>query len=643
MLIALALRLGSLWQLADSPLIEIPVGTSSAYAQVLETGVGAEALAAPLYALLLTLSQDLIDPWGVRLVQAFLGAINCALIALLGLAVAGRAGGWWAGMLGAAYGPALLYGAELVPAILASFLALAALSLLIVADRRDDPVLFAVGGLVTGAAALAEARLLLLVPAVLIWAGGWRREQVLRMLAFALPALTLIWVGGSWRSLELPAPQVALERLYLAWHGVEILPDLDAYGPGFDSGLIAALTWEHGLAFPFGLVAPLALAGAALRAGGKCARADALLGFFAAAATVGAAATATGARGRLPLALALLPWAAVALTEGRRRLAARPVPVLAAVALVGMVLAAEPGLARARGQASHQRWLGYAYEHLDMQGSAIGAYEAALAGGIAEPAAYRALARIYAEAGALDRSVGVYRQLVERWPGDSRVRVDLADHLLGAGRALEAEKAYRAALASGADSAVVLGRLGDALQSRGDHAAATDAYQRHLQTRPDSHRVRFRLARVLEENERGEEAVLHYRRLIELPAWETRTSWRLAKLLVLEAERRLEAEELLRRTLVRHPDLQPALWTLSALLHDEGRQQEALVPLERLRAMNLEDYQVYRLLASVFDRLGRSEEAEEAFSKYQQMARQATIHRRVQGQLMELQTDAMAR
>ena len=84
MLIALALRLGSLWQLADSPLIEIPVGTSSAYAQVLETGVGAEALAAPLYALLLTLSQDLIDPWGVRLVQAFLGAINCALIALLG-------------------------------------------------------------------------------------------------------------------------------------------------------------------------------------------------------------------------------------------------------------------------------------------------------------------------------------------------------------------------------------------------------------------------------------------------------------------------------------------------------------------------------------------------------------------------------
>ena len=37
------------------------------------------------------------------------------------------------------------------------------------------------------------------------------------------------------------------------------------------------------------------------------------------------------------------------------------------------------------------------------------------------------------------------------------------------------------------------------------------------------------------------------------------------------------------------------------------------------------------------------EEAEEAFSTYEQMARQATIHRRVQGQLIELQADAMAR
>ena len=92
----------------------------------------------------------------------------------------------------------------------------------------------------------------------------------------------------------------------------------------------------------------------------------------------------------------------------------------AAVALVGVVLAAEPGSARTRGQASHQRWLGYAYEHLGMQGSAIGAYEAALAGDITEPAAYRALARIYAEAGASNRSVGRYQHRWGRTAGMGR-------------------------------------------------------------------------------------------------------------------------------------------------------------------------------------------------------------------------------
>ena len=53
----------------------------------------------------------------------------------------------------------------------------------------------------------------------------------------------------------------AFRRIYALWQGIEFLPDLDPYYARQHSSLLAALLWKAGLAFPFGLVAPLALVG----------------------------------------------------------------------------------------------------------------------------------------------------------------------------------------------------------------------------------------------------------------------------------------------------------------------------------------------------------------------------------------------
>ena len=568
----------------------------------------------------------------MRWVQAVAGAATCVLVSLLGAALAGAAGGWVSGLGAAAYGPALLYGGETVPATLAALLALAALSLL--AAAGTSATAYAAAGLAAGAALLTDARMVLLAPFALVWMCSTGRASPTRLTAFALPPLAACAAGAAWlqAGLDLPGAAQAMERLALTWHGAEVLPDLDPYGPGYAAGLPAVLMWGGPPAVPFGLLAPLAVAGVLAVAREPVGR---LLLCFAAAASAAALLTPPSARDRLALAFGLWPLAAPAvacLSRGPRK---RRACLAGAAAATGLLVTVGAGGVQAEARASHHRWLGDSYEQLNMESHAVSAYERALETGRAPDQAYHSLARLYASAGAPARSIGVYRQLAERRPGDSSVQAALGCYLMAAGRAAEAEEALRTALATGGEPGNVNGWLGDALQARGEQEGAVIAYRQALAARPDSHRVRFELASMLELTGAAAEAAGHYRRLLDRPAWEIRAGWRLAEILSREPGGRGEAEALLRRVLAKRPDLRPALWRLARLLHDAGRYGEARAPLERLRSLDPEDFRAYRLLASVHEHLGQTDRAAEAFRTYQRLERQAQIHRAVSRQAME--------
>ena len=635
--VALVLRLIVLVQLADSPLIEVPVGASLAYAaDGLQAADGAPGAVVNtptsfLYRSFVSAADHIDGPWLARATQAALGALTCGLVAWLGLALAGRAVGWCAGLLSAAYGPALLYGAELTPAAWAAAASVACLVLLLRAHRDQGGVPgWAAAGAAAGIAALAEPRLLLFVPAAVLWclrSGGPRLGP---SLAFAASALAMA-VAGGWTLAGLRAPGLAEAgaRLHLAWQGAEVLPDLDPYGPGFGSWILNLLLFDVsrgwiGLAVPFGLVAPLALAGLLLRAG-RFAAADGALLAFALAGFAGALLAEPSARGRLSQCLALLPWAAVALVEGPKRLRTVPARGAALAALAVTALAGSAGAEPVR--ASHHGWLGYAYERLGNPGHAIAAYDAALAAGEAEPDAYRRLARLYASEGMMQRSVEVAQQLAQRRPADAAARVGLGDRLMGAGRAREAETAYRQAVELGAGLVHVGGRLGDALAAQGNPQAAGAAYGAVLEARPDSHRVRFQLARLLEADGDLDGASAHYRQLVQIPVWELRAGVPLALIDAGDESRRPQTESLLRRLLATEPALQPALWTLARLLHDEGRYEEALEPLVRMRQLDEHDPAPRRLLASAYAHLGREAEAGQAYAAYQRLERLQAVQR----------------
>lgn len=638
-LVALILRLLTSWQLEDSPLIETAAGASLPYAQALQNAA-AEAAHSPLSPLYASLLQALPEQSALPLLQAILGAAACVLVAALGTLVAGAAGGWISGLAAAVYGPALLYGAEMVPATLSCLLAMASLCLLVGAVSRDSILWYAASGLAVGAAVLTEVRLVIFVPAVVLWMGALHKPESNKMhlAAFTLPAIAVCGAGVTWMwgGLDLPGPSQALARLAFAWHGAEVLPDLDAYGPGYGSWLVAGLMWERGLAVPFGIIAPLALVGVVLQSGSQ-ERTPGLLLWFVLAATVGALITLPSARSRLPMAFALLPLAASGLLQTFRGLVPRPrrVAALSGMVIAALVLTLGADAVRAHATASHHRWLGVAYEQLDMQGNAMTAFETAVATGEAPVDAYHSLARLYAAAGVPERSAGLFRQLAQQRPEEIDAHLWQGRYLMAAGRAAEAEQCFRLALARGVEGGEVMGQLGDALGAQGDLAGSIEVFSAGLEARPDSHRVRFQLALALTQNGQVPSAEACYRKLLQVPEWEVRAGWKLAELLATQQTGRGEAEALLRQSLARSPNMRPALWRLARLLHNAGRYEEALVPLEHLRALDPQDYRAYHLLASVYEHLGQSRLAADTYATYERLQRQATIHRRVSDQALD--------
>ncbi len=613
-LLALWPRLTYLSEVEQHPFWEVPTPASQPYVEAAR-GEPSAAVASPLYPLFLRgLVAAGLAP---RYVQALLGAASCVLVALIGCALWGPGTGLIAALALALYGPAIYFTGALLPPALAVFLGLSLLATLLWADRGGKASWGA--GLLLGLCLLAAPQVALFAPAALgwLWLGGRPRAGWACALGTA-GALALWHVFGGGTSVG-GSPDLLVR-------GGEHLPALDMYHGRGDSVVLAVLLWKWGLAFPFGLVLPLALLGAGLALAARQ-RGPALALLWVATGAVGTALYGAQAETRMVLVPVFLLFAASGVGQLTRWSWARRGLAGAGLALVASLVSAKtPEMDRA-AQAAQHRYLGHAYRALGMTATAIAAYERAVAAGRADEDVYWALAALYDARGKPERALGIVRHYVAHWPADKRGQRALADRYMALGRPQQARPIYQRLVAAGQEA--LLGRLGDAQLTSGALDEAVQSYQRLLASRPDSSRVCYQLARAYAAAGRAADAERTYRLLLDSPVYGVAARVEAAALLRRNGQL-ADAEPLLSQAVALAPDHREGLLLLGEVLLEQDRPGEALTHWLRLAELAPHDWRVQGHLSRAYSQLGQLAEAREAEARYQRERRRAQLQQRVE-------------
>ena len=614
--VALWPRLTYLDEVAQDPFLEVPTAASWPYVEAAR-GEGDTAVASPLYPLFLRgLFTIGLAP---RYVQVLLGAASCVLLALIGRALWGPGTGLIAALCVALYGPAIYFTGSLLPPILAVFLVLSLLAALLWADEQSDGKAFLGVGVLLGLCLLAAPQVALFAPAVLWWLWIGERQRACWACALGTACALALWyflgvatnAGGS--------PD-------LLARGGEHLPALDMYHARGDSVVLAALLWKWGLAFPFGLVVPLALLGVGFALAAR-ERGVLLALLFVATGAVGTALYGAHAETRMVLVPVLLLFAVSGVGQlAQLSWAWKGASVAGLVLIAALVNASTPAMDRA-AQASQHRYLGHAYVELGMTATAIAAYEQALAAGSTDKDVYWALAALYDASGKPERALGISRVSVAHWPDDERGQRALGDRYMAVGRPQQARTIYQQLVASGQEA--LLGRLGDAQLTSGAIDEAIQSYERLLTLRPDSSRVRYQLARAYAASGQVAAAEQAYRQLLDSPTYGVQARIEAATLLRHNGQL-AAAEPLLAQVLALVPDHREGLLLLGEVLLEQGRPSEALPHWLRLAELEPHNWRVQGHLSRAYSQLGQDTEAQDAAARYQRARQRDQLQQRIE-------------
>ena len=618
-LMALWPRLTYLDEVSQNPFLEVPTAASMPYIEAAR-GEGNAAVASPLYPLFLRgLVAAGLAP---RYVQVLLGAVSCVLLALIGRTLWGPGTGLIAALGAALYGPAVYFTGSLLPPVLAVFLVLSLLAALLWTDQRSNGWAFLGIGLLLALCLLAAPQVALFAPAVLWWLWIGERQRACWACALGTACALVLWYFLGMATNAGGSPDLLVR-------GGEHLPALDMYHARGDSTVLAALLWKWGLAFPFGLVVPLALLGVGFALAAR-ERGALLALLFVATGAVGTALYGAHAETRMVLVPVLLLFAVSGVGQlAQLSWAWRGIAAAGLVLVAGLVNASTPAMDRA-AQASQHRYLGRAYAELGMTATAVAAYEQALAAGSTDKDVYWALAALYEASGKPERALGISRAFVARWPADERGQRALGDRYMAVGRPQEARTIYQQ-LVTGSGQEALLGRLGDAQLTSGALDEAVQSYERLLTLSPDSNRVRYQLARAYAASGRVADAEQAYRQLLDSPAYGVRARVEVAALLRHNGQL-AAAEPLLSQVLALVPDHHKGLLLLGEVLLEQGRPGEALTHWLRLAELAPHNWRVLGHLSRAYSQLGRDAEARDAEARYQRDRRRAQLQRRVEAE-----------
>lgn len=439
---------------------------------------------------------------------------------------------------------------------------------------------------------------------------------------------------------------VTVRKAYLFWRGEEIPRGLDPYFARAESPVLAALLWDRGLAFPFGLVAPLALAGLVFLVavpapdpeGGRTRERVLLPGFvivYAAAAVL----LYVTSRYRLPV----VPLLLLVACHGAWALARRPLrwPAIVLTALACVALNAGPAPVALASPADEHYWRGSAYERREMPAGAAREYRTALRLDPGHPEALVNLAALEVEGGNPAAAVDLYRRYLATAPDSVPVRRDLAAALVAAGRPAEAVAECERLVELLPERADLHGSLAYARLAAGRPEEAARAWRRVLELRPDSLLVRYQLARLHQARGRPDSAAVQFRLLLDADGYRARAHLGLGEVLVERASAgrtgvslpatplTREAEHHLRRAVGLDPGSLQARWSLGMLLaRQPDRYEEAVPHFERILELAPEDHVAHLFLGHLYQRTGRGRAAEAHFERYSEERR----HRRMRSE-----------
>ena len=323
-----------------------------------------------------------------------------------------------AGLAFAFYGPAIYFSGEILPPVLATSLVLLALVALSRAFDSSEARRFWVPGVMLGLAVLAEWWVCLFALALPLWLLSSNRDAALRLAVGTAAVLLPAFLWSAWMPETAPGLAEGVRRLHALWQGGEFLAELDPYYGGHQSSLLSVLLWDNGLAFPFGLVAPLALAGIVSRLrGGRRPLETALLifaGCFTAQALLFPSADSAMRAAAVPV---LLIFAAAGVTAIARL--PRGPALAAGAACLLLAVGLNAGDAGADGRARQHYWLGHGFEQLGLRANAVREYETALALDPESLETYHALAGHYLASEDAIRAAGLYERLLRGGRGST--------------------------------------------------------------------------------------------------------------------------------------------------------------------------------------------------------------------------------
>ena len=435
--------------------------------------------------------------------------------------------------------------------------------------------------------------------------------------------------------------KLLLYKLYLFWHGDEIGRNQDLYFARQYAPLLQVLLWKYGVAFPFGLLAPLALVGLGLSyRNGLLRRPEPLLlALFAGAYMLTVVAFFISARYRLPVIPILLIFAAYGGRElyllGRKGAYRDLLIGCGAAFLLAVACNFRVGAMNVEGDAHTHYRLGYVHEKKGLPINAVAAYEKALALDPDIKWARFNLASLYARSGEYNRAVAAYGEFLLRFPEVARARLALGNVYLRTGRYAEAVAAYESLLkAEDADAADLYGRLGYAHAQLGQLGQAAVAYRALVAAKPDSLQARLQLGELYEQLERLDAARAEYRQIIAADSLHAAARYRLARLLFF-VDRAEEAKAHLQQVIVGNPDAVEARFLLATQYIVEHRAAAAMEQVQAILAVQPEHYQGNRLAGHLYMVLGdtlKGVQHLEQFTEYYREGRSAEIFEQLREQ-----------
>ena len=429
-----------------------------------------------------------------------------------------------------------------------------------------------------------------------------------------------------------------LHKARLFWRGDEIPRNLDPYYAREHSSLLQGLLWKDGLAFPFGLIAPLALFGLGACLIGPLRRSPsgALVLLFTATYAFSVILFFVTGRYRLPVAPFLLLFAAHGLTTISYLRGSRLVLAGALVLLLLLGTNRGVGAMNSGGDAYQHFYTGVVFQEQGMVANALREYRRAVEIDPSHEEALFAMATLYAKRRRYDDSIEVCRQLLDYYPDRDDIRLLLADMFLKKAEYQQAIDFYEDLLPRRSDWAALHGCLAYAYLMSDAPAKAEAAYCRVLELKPDSLLVRHQLAQLYQVQGKDDQALHQYRILVEQKPDHVAGLCQLADLLLKQGNE-AEAEGYLKTALTVEPKAIPALRSMGKLEAGRGRYETAIQHFSAVIILVPDDYLVRQELGRLFLKTGQQDRARVEFERYERGVRRNRMR-----QIAEKEAEKMA-